>query len=111
MNSVAVHGILILSPCLLVVAGLAECLPVVAVPHQGAVASVGLYVIDYRCLGVSSFGQALHTQRVALKILFACFAPSAPVPSACGRRSVRLLMLLAESFCCQVRAAGVTAGV
>ena len=60
----------------------AEALPVAPVPEENTVSSVRLDVIHIGRLDVASLLQALHTQRMGLKVTLACLVPCCAVASA-----------------------------
>ena len=69
----------------------AEALPVVLIPEQCAVTSVRFDVIHIGCPDVASFLQALHTQRMSLKVTSAGFVPRTAVAStSCGACFLRM---------------------
>ena len=62
-----------------IVAGFAKGLPIVPIPEQFPIPSVGNDMIHNRCLHITSFGKAPHTKGMGLKVHSPCFLPVAPV--------------------------------
>lgn len=73
---------MILIPGLDAVVTVAEALPVAPVPEENAVSSVRFDVVDIGRLDVAALLQALHTQRMCLKVTLACSVPCSAVASA-----------------------------
>ena len=70
---------------------MAEALPVALIPEENAISSVRLNVIHIGRLDVASLLQALHTQRMGLKVTLAGFVPCSAVASAaCGSCVLRV---------------------
>ena len=63
----------------------AEALPVGLIPEENAVSSVRFDVIDISRLDVAALLQALHSQRMGLKVTLAGFVPRCAVASAACR--------------------------
>jgi len=61
---------------------MAEALPVALIPEESTVSSVRLDVIDIGRLDVAVLLQALHTQRMCLKVTLAGLVPCSAVASA-----------------------------
>ena len=69
----------------------AEALPVALIPEENTVSSVRLDVIHIGRLDVASLLQALHTQRICLKVTLAGSVPCRSVASAaCGACLLRV---------------------
>ena len=113
-GSVPISRVDVFRQRLSVVALLAKSLPVALVPEQLLVTTVRYNVIHHCSLGVPSQFHALHAQRMALKVGFACLLPSAAVSAfGCGachlrvERQVLCAVQLAGFH--QLRATGLTA--
>ncbi len=76
---VAKFLISVLCHCFGIVAGFAKSLPIVPIPEQFPIPSVGDDMIHNRCLHITSFGKAPHTKRMGLQV-------NSPSPSASGSR-------------------------
>ena len=77
-----------------IVAGFAESLPVVPIPEQFPIPSVGDDMIYNRCLHITSFGKASHTKWMGLQVNSPCLLPAAPVSFLTGG----LPVVLVEGF-------------
>lgn len=64
LESIMILRCLIFIPRLLIVAMLAECLPVALVPEQFRISSVRFDVVHDCCLGISSFLQTMFAERM-----------------------------------------------
>ena len=62
-----------------IVAGFAKSLPIVPIPEQFPIPSVGDDMIHNRCLHITSFGKASHTKGMGLQVHSPCLLPAAPV--------------------------------
>ena len=62
-----------------IVAGFAESLPIVPIPEQFPIPSVGDDMIHNRCLHITSFGKAPHTKGMRLQVNSPRLLPAAPV--------------------------------
>ena len=102
-GSVPIRWVDVLCQRLSVVALLAKSLPVALVPEQLLVTTVRYNVIHHCSLGVPSQFHALHAQRMALKVGFACLLPSAAVSAfGCGACHLRVK----RQMLCTVQPAG-----
>ena len=73
------------------VVSVTEALPVALIPEENAVSSVRFDVIDISRLDVPPLLQALHTQRMCLKVTLAGSVPCGTVASAaCGSCLLRV---------------------
>ena len=62
-----------------IVAGFTESLPIVPIPEQFPIPSVGGDMIHNRCLHITSFGKASHAKGMGLQVNSPCLLPAAPV--------------------------------
>ena len=110
---IPIDGISVFRPCLAVVAGLTESLPVAFIPHQMRITTVRNDMVDHSCCCEPSLCLATHTQRMPAEVRLAEPLPLAAVATLGGRRSVWVqgLMLCTVQAVCQVRTAGVLAGL
>ena len=62
-----------------IVAGFAKSLPIVPIPEQFPIPSVGDDMIHDCCLHITSFGKAPYTKRMGVQVNSPCFLPAAPI--------------------------------
>lgn len=62
-----------------IVAGFTKSLPIVPIPEQFPIPSVGNDMIYNRCLHITSFGKASHAKGMGLQVHSPCLLPAAPV--------------------------------
>lgn len=62
-----------------IVAGFTKSLPIVPIPEQFPIPSVGDDMIHNRCLHITSFGKATNTKGMGLQVNSPCLLPAAPV--------------------------------
>ena len=73
------------------VVSVTETLPVALIPEENTVSAVRLDVVNIGSLHIAAFFQALHTQRMCLKVALACSVPCRAVASAaCGACILRV---------------------
>ena len=111
-QSIPIDGISVFRPCLAVVAGLTESLPVAFIPHQMRITTVRNDMVDHGRCREPSLCFAPHTQRMPVEIRFAESLPPAAVSTLGGRRSVWVqgLVFVAVRTFGQFRTAGMLAG-
>ncbi len=97
----------VLACCLAVVAGLAQRLPVVAVPEEVLVAPVRHLVVNDRRRDSSAGGLVLSTQRVLLQPARACALPSGGVATLMGRAAPLILLAPFDLTVCVAPASAV----
>ena len=88
---VAKFLISVLCHCFGIVAGFAESLPIVPIPEQFPIPSVGDDMIHNRCLHITSFGKASHAKGMGLQVNSPCLLPAAPVSFLAGGLPVVLV--------------------
>ena len=110
-QSIPIDGILVFCPCLAVMAGLTESLPVAFIPHQMRITTVRNDMVDHGRCREPSQCLATHTQGIPAEIRLAEPLPPAAVSTLGGRRSVWVqgLMLRTIQTVCQIGTAGVLA--
>lgn len=62
-----------------IMAGFTESLPIVPIPEQFPITSVGNDMIHNCCLHITSFGKASHAKGMGLQVNSPCLLPAAPV--------------------------------
>ena len=107
-QSIPIDGILVFCPCLAVMAGLTESLPVAFIPHQMRITTVRNDMVDHGRCREPSLCFAPHTQRMPAEVCLADTLPLAAVATLGGRWSVGMqgLMLCTIQTVCQVGTAG-----
>ena len=74
-----------------IVAGFAESLPIVPIPEQFPIPSVGDDMIHNRCLHITSFGKATSTKGMGLQVHSPRLLPTTPVSFLTGGLPVVLV--------------------
>ena len=74
-----------------IVAGFAESLPIVPIPEQFPITSMGNDMIHNRCFHITSFGKATNTKGMGLQVHSPCLLPAAPVSFLTGGLPVMLV--------------------
>ena len=110
-QSIPIDGISVFRPCLAVVAGLTESLPVAFIPHQMRITTVRNDMVDHGRCREPSLCLATHTQGMPAEVRLAQPLPLAAVATLGGRRSVWVqgLMLCTVQTVCQIGTAGMLA--
>ncbi len=113
LSILVLRGVIFISSFHAVVA-VAKALPVTLIPEENAVSSVGLDMIDIGRLDVAPLLQALHTQRVRLKVTLACLVPCCSVAAASSgacvlRMEETVLVAVLDAVGHERRTAGMTA--
>ena len=108
---IPIDGISVFRPCLAVVAGLTESLPVAFIPHQMRITTVRNDMVDHGRCREPSLCFAPHTQRMPAEVRLAQSLPLAAVATLGGRRSVWVqgLVFVAVRTLGQSRTAGMLA--
>lgn len=81
----------VLCHCFGIVAGFAESLPIVPIPEQFPIPSVGDDMIYNSCFHITSFGKAPNTKGMGLQVHSSCLLPAAPVSFLTGGLPVVLM--------------------
>ena len=77
-----------------IVAGFAKGLPIVPIPEQFPITSMGNDMIHNRCFHITSFGKATNTKGMGLQVHSPCLLPAAPISFLAGSLPVVLVQEL-----------------
>ena len=84
----------VLCHCFGIMTGFTKSLPIVPIPEQFPIPSVGDDMIHNRCLHITSFGKASHAKGMGLQVNSPCLLPAAPVSFLTGGLPVVLVQRL-----------------